>query len=84
MKQHNQTDSPQETTEVTFAKKSTEDQRPKLTESETHFLELFHQLQKSFNEQEIYEVIVILDLLSQNKLHVKTVLQLLEDKAPTA
>ncbi len=84
LKQQGESESPEEPTQVSFTKKSNSQHASKLTEVETQFLGLFHELQKKFNEQEIYEVIMILDLLSQNKEQVKPVLQLLEDKTPNA
>lgn len=77
--------SPVEDTEVSFTKKtSSASESPALTESETHFLSLFRQLQKTFTEQEIYNVIEILDRLSLDKKQIAPVLVLLEDKANKA
>lgn len=72
--------SPVEDTEVSFTKKTVENENSSLTESETHFLALFRQLQKTFTEQEIYSVIEILDRLSLDKKQIVSVLALLEDK----
>ncbi|MBA2613356.1 MAG: hypothetical protein H0U95_15415 [Bacteroidetes bacterium] len=74
------TSNPQPESEVTFTKKSETNPAPILSESEAHFLELFREIQKSFNEQEICDVIEILDRLSQNKKQLATVLELLENK----
>lgn len=74
--------SPQQDTEATFTKKT--NATPALTESEVHFLELFRELQKSFTEQEIFDVIEILDRLSQNKKQIEPILELLENKTPSA
>lgn len=72
--------SPQADSEVSFTKKSETATSPALSESETHFLELFRVIQKNFDEQEICDVIEILDRLSQNKHQVVMVLELLENK----
>ncbi len=68
--------------EVSFTKKTAgTSEGSALTESETHFLSLFRQLQKTFTEQEIYTVIEILDRLSLDKKLIAPVLVLLEEKS---
>lgn len=69
--------SQQEATEATFTKKTSSNDVV-LSEDETHFLSLFRELQKKFTEQELFNVIEILDRLSQDKTILDEMLELLE------
>jgi hypothetical protein len=49
-----------------------------LSENEMHFLNLFKKMQERFSEQEIYEVIVILDRMSEDKSLIEPIIVLLD------
>ena len=72
-------EAPQENAEVSFKKKEDVVNEPALSAAEKKFLELFHELQKFFDESEIGQVIEILDALSKDKTQLQPVLELVQE-----
>lgn len=80
-KDNNKPVAPQEAAEVSFKKKDTATSLPALSAEEREFVNLFHELQKHFDENEIGQVMEILDAFSKDKTQLQPVLQLIQEGA---